>query len=158
VDGSAGHVRAPAETEWLIMDAPAKAHGEELENMVRRAQTLIMPVVPSPVDLRAAVRFLDEIRHLRQVIKINVKLATIANRVREGGILTGELEDYLFEQRLPNGRKFPFLTSLRAHSNYLRAAARGLSIFEFAPFTTLYDREQWAPLLRWLKSEKSVPE
>ena len=92
-----------------------------------------------------------------QAVTTNVKIATIANRVRENGVRTGELEDYLYDQRQLDGHKLPFLASLRAHSNYLRAAERGLSIFEFAPAATEHDREQWLPLVRWLKSSRSVP-
>ena len=49
------------------------------------------------------------------------------------------------------------MTMLRASQNYIRAAERGLSIFELAPSKTYYDREQWAPLLRWLNSKRSIP-
>ena len=46
---------------------------------------------------------------------------------------------------------------LRATQNYIKAAERGLSIFEFAPAKTAYDREQWEPLVRWLNSVRSMP-
>ena len=39
----------------------------------------------------------------------------------------------------------------------LKAAERGLSIFEFAPLATAADREYWQPLLRWLASPRSLP-
>lgn len=157
IDAVNNAVRTPQDTEYLILDAPAGTHGAELEKLVKRAQTMVIPVAPSPVDIRAAVHFLDELRGLRQAVTTNVKIATIANRVRENGVRTGELEDYLYDQRQLDGHKLPFLASLRAHSNYLRAAERGLSIFEFAPAATEHDREQWLPLVRWLKSSRSVP-
>lgn len=150
-------LRVPRSTEVLIMDAPSRTHEDNLANLVRRAQTVILPVVPSPVDIRAALRFFGEIKALRSVISTDVKLATVANRVREGTLIANELEDYLFELTLPNGRKFPFLTMLRSSNNYLKAAEKGLSIFEFAPVATAIDREYWTPLLRWLASPKSVP-
>ncbi|NNM01056.1 MAG: AAA family ATPase [Gammaproteobacteria bacterium] len=151
-------LRVPGDIDWLIMDAPSRAHGDYLTTLVRRAETIIMPVVPSPLDIRAAGRFLDELRSLRNVIENDVKLATVGSRAREGTRVANDLEDYLFDLRLPNGRKFPFLTVLRQSQNYIRAAERGASIFEFAPFTTLYDREQWRPLTRWLESPRSEPE
>lgn len=157
LDGIDGHLRVPKGTQVLIVDAPSRAHGNFLEQLVRRAHTIIMPVVPSPVDIRAAMRFLGELSALRKVLAIDVKLAAIGNRVRERSNIASELDDYLDHQRLPDGRKFPYLTMLRQHSNYLRAAERGLSIFEFAPAATEIDREQWRPLLRWLNSPNSVP-
>ena len=79
---------------------------------------MVLPIVPSPVDIRAALRFFGEIRDLRKVISTDVKLGTVANRVREGTLIANELEDYLFELTLPSGRKFPFLTMLRSSNNY----------------------------------------
>lgn len=158
IDGIEGQLRVPKGTEVLIIDAPSRAHGNFLEQLVRRAHTIIMPVVPSPVDIRAAVRFLEELSALRKVLATDVKLAAVGNRVRERSNIASELDDYLDHQRLPDGRKFPYLTMLRQHSNYLRAADRGMSIFEFAPSATELDREQWRPLLRWLNSPRSLPD
>ena len=151
------HPDLPAEVELETGVRPSRTHGDNLASLVKRAQTVILPVVPSPVDIRAALRFFGELKALRNVISTDVKLATVANRVREGTLMANQLEDYLFELTLPNGRKFPFLTMLRASNNYLKAAERGLSIFEFAPVATAIDREYWTPLLRWLASPKSIP-
>ena len=49
------------------------------------------------------------------------------------------------------------LVSQTSSNNYLKAAEKGLSIFEFAPVATAVDREYWTPLLRWLASPKSIP-
>jgi chromosome partitioning protein len=157
VDGSTKGVRVPRSTEVVVMDAPSRTHDDKLAAIVRRAQTIVLPVVPSPIDIRAAQRFLGELRQLRHVVDHDIKLATVANRVREGTLIANDLEDYLYELRLPSGRKFPFLTMLRSSNNYIRAAERGLSIFEFAPIATAGDREYWNPLTRWLESPRSLP-
>ncbi|HCU88439.1 MAG TPA: chromosome partitioning protein [Gammaproteobacteria bacterium] len=157
VEGFTKGIRVPRNTEVVIMDAPSRTHDKHLSALVRRAQTIVLPIVPSPIDIRAAQRFLGELRGLRNVIKTDVKMATVANRVREGTLIANELEDYLYELKLPSGRKFPFMTVLRSSANYLRAAERGLSIFEFAPVATAADREYWNPLTRWLKSARSLP-
>jgi chromosome partitioning protein len=158
VDAYSSGLRVPRGTEIVVMDAPARTHDEDLARLVRRAQTIIIPVLPSPVDIRAVRRFFGELRALRTVVETDVKMATVANRVREGMLVANELEDYLYELTLPSGRKFPFLTMLRASANYLRAAERGLSIFEFAPVATATDREYWLPLIRWLESPRSLPD
>ena len=143
--------------ETLVIDAPAAVHGGELTEYIKHAQTMLIPVMPSPVDMRAAERFIAELYELRRWIGKKITLATIANRVREDTIVAAQLEHYLGALALPGGGKLPFLTMLRASQNYVKAATRGLSIFEFAPAKTIYDREQWAPLLRWLKSARSLP-
>ena len=150
--------RLPTGVDVTIMDAPARTHGEDLSGLVRRAQTIVIPIVPSPLDLRAAERFLDELFRIKAVEKGEVKVATIANRAREGSLAASELGEYLEGLKLPSGKKLPFLALIRASVNYLRAAERGLSIFEFAPMATAVDREHWAPLTRWLNGSRSLPD
>jgi len=154
---SPSHARVPRGTEFLIMDAPARTHDKTLANLLHRAESVVMPVLPSPFDMRAAERFLGELFELRKIVDTRVKLAAVANRVRDNTRAAVALEAYLDTLKLPNGRKLPFLTMLRASQNYIRAADQGLSIFEFAPFATMQDREEWAPLIRWLDSPRSVP-
>ena len=147
----------PRGTEYVIMDAKAATYGTPLADLVRRAQSLVIPVLPSPLDMRAASRFIVELTRLRRILSRNVKLATVANRVREDTLVSYRLETYLEGLKLPNGKRLPFLTVLRASQNYIRAADQGLTIFELAPSMTYYDMEQWVPLLRWLNSPRSIP-
>lgn len=158
IDAANHGLRIPAGIEILVIDAPAATHGDELGSLVKRAQTIVIPVVPSPVDVRAAEHFLAELMQVRVVERHEVKVATVANRAREGTQAAAELGEYLEQLKLPNGRKLPYLTHLRSSVNYLRAAERGLSIFEFAPMATMPDRECWSPLTKWLTSTRSVPE
>ncbi len=157
VDAVQNGLRVPRSTEVVIIDAPSRTHDEQLVSLLRRAQTVIVPVVPSPVDIRAAQRFFGELREVRTLVQNDVKIATVASRVREGARTADELEDFLYDIKLPSGRRFPFLTLLRQSANYLKAAEKGLSIFEFAPLATAADREYWSPLLRWLASPRSLP-
>jgi chromosome partitioning protein len=46
---------------------------------------------------------------------------------------------------------------LRDTQNYIRAAEHGLGIFELPPHTTIVDREQWEPMIKWIKSKRSQP-
>ena len=73
----------------------------------------------------------------------------IANRCRSITNISAELEEFLSKQ------KIPFLTTLRDSQNYVRAADRGLGIFELGPAASAMDREQWQPILKWLKSKRS---
>ncbi len=152
-----GKIDAPRGTEVLIIDTPASLHGQKLADYVKLSQTIVMPLLPSPLDIRAAERFLIELFSLRKVINRRIKLTTVANRVREDTIIAASLEDYLGKLKLPGGQRLPFIALLRNSQNYIRAAERGLSLFELAPGQTEYDREQWRPLTRWLNSSRSLP-
>jgi chromosome partitioning protein len=152
-----GKLEIDNSTEILVLDSPASLHDQKLVNITRAAQTAIIPVLPSPIDMRAAERFLAELTGLRNKISRKIRIATVANRVREDTIVAAKLEHYLGKLKLPNGDKIPFMTMLRASQNYIHAADTGMTIFELAPSRTCYDREQWAPLLSWLNSRRSIP-
>ena len=150
-------LQIPRNTEVLIIDTPAAIGDKRLAKYLRKAQSLIMPIIASPIDIRAAEHFLDELFSFKGSINNKIKIATVANRVREDTLIAAKLEHYLDNIKLPNGKRLPFMTMLRASQNYIHAAERGLSIFELPPSKTYYDREQWAPLLRWLNSKRSLP-
>lgn len=150
-------MRVPREMDLVVIDSPAATRGQRLAKLVRISQTVVIPVLPSPLDMRAAEHFLAELFSLRRLINRRIKLATVANRIREDTLAAAKLENYLDKMKLPNGAVLPFITALRNSQNYVKAADKGLSIFEFAPAKTLQDREQWRPLLRWLSSDRSLP-
>ena len=150
-------LKIPRNSEVLIIDTPAAVADKRLSKYLRKAQSLIMPIIASPIDIRAAEKFLEELFSFKGTINNKIKIATVANRVREDTLIAAKLEHYLDNVKLPSGKKLPFMTMLRASQNYIRAAERGLSIFELPPSKTYYDREQWAPLLRWLNSKRSLP-
>ena len=157
VDGTSANPRVPRDMDYVIMDAPAASHGRTLAALLRKAQTCIVPVIPSAIDLNAAWRFLDELVDIGQVLNRKVRVATVANRVRENSPGRFELEDFLRSARLPNGRRLPFVAVLRNTQNYVYAAERGLSIWEIAPSKAAHDVELWKPLTRWLGSKRSLP-
>ncbi len=157
VDASGERVRIPRDVEVAVMDAPAGVRGRRLTELLRRAETVVVPVLPSPLDLRAAARFHDELLAARPVVNEQIRLVTVANRVRESSPSRWLLEEYLRSLRLPDGRRLPFATCLRQSQLYIRAAERGLGVFELAPSAILHEMELWQPLLRFLNSRRSLP-
>ncbi|MCK5498370.1 MAG: ParA family protein, partial [Gammaproteobacteria bacterium] len=61
-----GKLHVPNTTEMLILDTAAGIHDQRMANIVRAAQTMIVPVLPSPIDMRAAERFLKNLIKLRK--------------------------------------------------------------------------------------------
>jgi chromosome partitioning protein len=138
-------------TDYVIMDAPAAVHGKQLKELMRKAETFIVPVLPSPMDMRAAADFVEEMNSSGGAGRKAPKIAFVANRARDYTNIYWELDEFLIKQ------KAPFLTMLRDTQNYIRAAEQGLGIFELAPYTTTVDREQWEPVIKWIKSKRSQP-
>lgn len=141
----------PRNAEVVVIDAPARVHGPELTEMVRHSETIIVPVLPSTIDISAAAKFLEDLTDVGRVERREVRIAVVGNRVRENTLIAGELDEYL------DGLKTPYLTKLREAQNYIRAYTRGLGIFELPEYLAWPDWEQWEPLLDWLGSRRSRP-
>jgi chromosome partitioning protein len=141
----------PQSTDVVIMDMPAGIHGKQMARLMRRAQTVIVPVLPSPLDMRAAADFIWALLTEHTRARLPSKLAVMANRVRENSRAYDSLDSFLHELKLP------VVASLRDNQNYLVAAERGLGIFELGTAAAAADIAQWEPLLKWLKSKKSMP-
>ncbi len=138
-------------TEVLVIDAPARVHGTELNELVRRAETIIVPVLPSAIDMKACAHFMSELLDIGRVSRKQARLALVANRVREYTLIYEELDQYLSKL------KIPYLGCLREAQNYVRAYARGMGVLELPEYLAAPDWQQWAPIGDWLDSKRSLP-
>ena len=152
IDGAAGQYRVPRNADYVIYDTPAAVHGAELSALLRRAQSIIIPVLPSPIDMRAATPFVQKVLDNNRVARKEARVALIANRCREHYNIYHQLDSYLRKIR-----KAPFISVLRETQNYVRAAERGLGVFELPPYAVRKDLDQWDPIIRWLNSKRSQP-
>lgn len=141
----------PRNTDVVVIDAPAGCHGRELTELVRHAETIVVPVLPSTIDIVASGKFIDALQEVGKVERREVKLAVVGNRVREVTLIAQELDEYLGKL------KMPYVTKLREAQNYVRAYTRGLGIHELPEYLAWPDWEQWKPLVSWLNSKKSQP-
>jgi len=144
-------LRVAKDTEFVIMDAPARVHGKELTQLMRKAETVLLPVLPSPIDMRAAKKYMEELMKNGRVVRKEVKIGVIANRVRDNTIIFSDL--YYFIKAM----KLPYVATLRDRQNYIRAEERGIGVFEMAPSQVYHDLEDWEPLTKWLRSKRSQP-
>jgi chromosome partitioning protein len=139
----------PRNADIVIIDAPARSHGREVTELVRRADTVLVPVLPSAIDTRAASSFIDELLDVSRVARRQAKVALIANRIKENTVSFDELDAYLRKLRVP------YIATLRDAQNYVRAYARGLGVFELPQYLAWQDWAHWRPLTDWLESPAS---
>jgi len=141
--------RPPAEFDTLIIDTPAGLAGNELEQIIKRAQTVLVPVMPSPVDMRAAWRYLSHLQEIRAVRSGDTVVGLIANRVRPQTIIYRELTGFL------EGFRVPVIGQLRDSMNYVRAFEKGLAVADLPPYLAWQDWEEWEAVLGWIRSKPS---
>lgn len=148
-DGGMRHV--PRTADIAVIDAPARSHGKELTDLVKHAETIVVPVLPSTIDMQATTTFLEELRNVGKIERKQAKFGLVANRVRDNTLIFDDLDEYLTKARAP------YVAALREAQNYVRAYTRGLGIFELPEYLAWPDWDEWEPLTAWLRSKRSQP-
>lgn len=136
----------PAETDIQVIDAPGGVKGLMLQEVVGKADMVIIPVGPSSIDVHATADFVKNLFLLGRVRARNIKVAVLANRVRSSMPVYEPLERFLRSLGLP------FLTRIRDSDTYIRAAEQGMGVFDMDPHDTEAEREEFLPVVHWLDS------
>ncbi len=136
----------PNETEVLVIDAPAGASGLLLKELVRKANYIIIPVAPSPIDIRATAAFIKDLLLTGGARASQVKIAVVANRVR-----SQSTSAYAALERFLTSLRLPFLTSISDSEKYLQAAEMGEGVFEMDAVMTTAERQEFLPIIKWLE-------
>lgn len=135
-------VRPPKGTTHVVLDTPAGLHGKRLDEVMRLADKVLIPVQPSIFDIHATHEFVRQLLEHKRSDK--VQIAIVGMRTREGTISTDQLRGFL------DGLKVPLLGFLRDTQNYVHLAAHGLTLWDVASSRFERDIEQWKPLAQWL--------
>ncbi len=143
-------MRLPADVERVVVDTAAGLDLTQVPELVRRADFIVVPVLPSRIDMDAAQDFLEQLARAPAVREGQRRVAVVANRLRGNRRLVRELKSFLAAQR------FAFIASLRDSNNYQRCAELGVGIHDLNPQRTLLDCDQWRPLLSWLDGARAT--
>ena len=139
-------LRIPPETDVAIIDSPAGADIAELATPFQQNDSVLIPVLPSPIDIHATAYFIKALLTTGRARKKMIRLAVVANRVRKNTLMYHSLERFLFSLNIP------FISSLRDTQLYARAIEMGIGVQEIPTSRNKIDKEQWAPIIRWLDS------
>jgi len=134
----------PPQTRELIIDAPAGASGLLLHDMLARAQSVIVPIVASPIDIHATGQFIQDLLGRPRAFRLGV----VANKVRVS------MPAYQPLLRFLESIGVKPLARLLDSDVYLRAAETGVGIFELEPHHTVAERQQFEPIVQWVWREE----
>ena len=141
--------RAPKSTRWLITDAPPGLSDTALNDMVQNHDLIVIPVLPSDIDIRASARFIGELL-LSQTMRRNRRpIAVVANRVKQQTNAWSRLQKFLLSLNIP------YPATLRDTQNYVRAFSEGKGVADYPQQSHQRDRQDWDLLLRWLDAQAS---
>src|SRR5213080_171376 len=86
-------VRPPKGTTHVVLDTPAGLHGKRLDEVMKLADKVLIPLQPSIFDINATHEFVDLLLAHRRSSK--VQAAVVGMRTREGTISTDQLRGFL---------------------------------------------------------------
>ena len=129
----------------VIHDMPAGIDIENLGETIAGHKVLI-PVLPSPTDIKACLRFLMALN--RSTTISNQQIGLVANRVNVRTNYFKVLITFLNQVNLP------LVGYLRDTQNYVRTASAGIGIFDLPQRAVNNDLLQWQPVLEWLAHDE----
>ncbi len=139
----------PPETRQLVIDTPAGASGLLLQEMLGRAHCVIIPVVPSSLDIHATANFIKDLLLKGRIRERNIRLAVVANRVRRSMPVYPPLERFL------NALNMKLLARLIDSDVYVHAAETGVGIFEMDFPVSVAECKQFMPIIDWVDGQQA---
>ena len=135
-------VRPPKGTTHIVLDTPAGLHGKRLDEVMKLADKVLIPLQPSIFDIHATHDFITGLLANRRNAK--TQIGVVGMRTREGTISTDQLRTFLQDVSVP------LIGFLRDTQNYVHLAAHGLTLWDVASTRFQADREQWEPIITWV--------
>jgi chromosome partitioning protein len=135
----------PDDAQRVIIDTPAGIRASEVGDYLDQVDVVVVPVLPSAIDLEATEPFLAELAELPRIKRGKVVVGVVANRLKPWTNVSQLAVEEM--QRFP----FPLVAELRDTQGYVLANALGKSIFDYHSELVHSHQEDWAKLLRWLK-------
>jgi chromosome partitioning protein len=144
-------LRMPPDVRHVVVDTPAAMSAQRLSQFTRGAHAILVPVLPSDMDIHAASQLVADLLLVAKVSRRMGRLGVIANRVRENTVAYRRLMRFL------ESLNIPIVGVLRDSQNYVHAVEQGLGIHELSHSQALKDLESWAPLIGWIEHRLATP-
>jgi chromosome partitioning protein len=144
-------LRVPDFSTHVIVDTPAAVEPRLLPELTHEARKIIVPVLPSDIDIHACSRCIRDLLLVAKVRREDNRLGVVANRVRRHTLTYESLIRFLETLGIP------IVARLRDSQNYLRAAELGIGVHEMKSYIVRQDIDEWQPLIEWLEPSGGAP-
>jgi chromosome partitioning protein len=137
-------LRIPGDTQNVIIDSPAGLNHDDLREITRDATSILVPVMPSSMDIHAAARCVADLLLVARLNRNERKLAVVANRTRKNTNSFAKLMRFL------DSLGIPIIAVLRDSQNFVYAAEAGFGLHDMQPSRVGPDLEQLERIAAWL--------
>lgn len=137
--------RVPGDAERVLIDSPAGSMPDDLAPWLEQADAVVVPILPSPIDLEASAPFLQALAAVGRIKRGKLPVALVANRLKPWTRASQEALDLLA------GFPFPVVAELRDSQAYVVLSGLGKGIFDYGSEQVRSHQDDWSKLLRWLK-------
>lgn len=137
--------KPPRGTTHVVIDTPGGINGWRLQEVIERADKVIVPVMPSVFDMQATNEFLLQLVNI--TANLPTQVAVVGNRIDARTISAANLRKFI------ESLDVQVLSYLRDTQYYLHMAAHGLSMFDITPSKVQKDLDQWEPICHWLDQD-----
>ena len=140
-------LRVPDDTVNVIVDSPAGISHEELREITQGSTKILVPVLPSSMDIDAASRCIADLLLVAKVDCNDRKLAVVANRTRK------HTKSFARLMRFLDSLGIPIIAVLRDSQNFVDSAEMGIGLHEMQRSQVRPDVEQLEGIARWLDGQ-----
>jgi chromosome partitioning protein len=142
-------LRVPEDTVKLIVDSPAGITHDDLRELTRDATSILVPVLPSSMDIHAVSRCIADLLLVAKVNRNEGKLAVVANRTRK------RTKSFARLMRFLDSLGIPIIAVLRDSQNFVHAAENGIGMHEMQPSRVRQDVAQIDRIVGWLDNAEA---
>ena len=146
----AWQLRIPQDAAHVIIDTPAAVPAQDMPEITKNADAIIVPVLPSDIDIHACSKCIADLLLIAKVRRDENRIGVVANRVKRNTVIYQSLMRFLETLRIP------VIATLRDSQNYVRASEMGLGLHEMKPYVVEQDLGDWQPMLAWLKAKEGA--
>ena len=142
------HHRLPQGTEVVIIDGHSNARGRDLESLLRQTDVILIPMLPSSIDIRAGGQFITELLTHRIYRASPRPVGVIANRIQPNTETHDKLMHFL------SCLDVPVVAQFRDSPVYTDAAESGMGVVDMREVRAARkETAQWKRLIAWIDEQ-----